>query len=94
VAAAQVPRADKLLATVAAATRNGLGSDGWLTEPSGNVYMHRCVRGRSCNFFMLVCPWPGGVATLGVRRHMHMGVRGAVCHCCCQGACEYCAVHT
>eukprot|EP00967_Tisochrysis_lutea_P045129 scaffold54772_cov17-Tisochrysis_lutea.AAC.1 len=39
----QVPRADKMLATVAAAARNGLGSDGWLTEPSGNVYMHRWV---------------------------------------------------
>jgi len=39
----QVPRADKMLATVAAAARNGLGSDGWLTEPSGNVYMHRLL---------------------------------------------------
>ena len=39
----QVPRADKMLATVAAAMRNGLGLDDWLTKPSGNVYMQRWV---------------------------------------------------
>lgn len=39
--ALQVPRSDKLLAGVAMAARNGLGSDAWMPQPSGNVYLHR-----------------------------------------------------